>query len=51
MLLEVKDLSVQFQAGKKVLTAVNRVSFSLGEQEPLSGRSTSSRRWAWPPPA
>ncbi len=49
MLLEVKDLSVQFQAGKKVLTAVNRVSFSLGEQESLGlvgesgcGKSTTA---------
>ena len=49
MLLEVKNLSVQFTAGKKQLTAVNDVSFSLGEQDSLGlvgesgcGKSTTA---------
>jgi len=49
MLLEVKNLSVQFSAGKKQLTAVNDVSFSLGEQDSLGlvgesgcGKSTTA---------
>ncbi len=49
MLLEVKNLSVQFQAGKQFLTAVNDVSFSLGERDSLGlvgesgcGKSTTA---------
>lgn len=49
MLLEVKNLSVQFNTGKQLLTAVNDVSFSLGEQDSLGlvgesgcGKSTTA---------
>lgn len=49
MLLEVKNLSVQFSAGKQMLTAVNDVNFSLGEQDSLGlvgesgcGKSTTA---------
>jgi len=49
VLLEVKNLSVQFSTGKKLLTAVNDVSFSLGEQDSLGlvgesgcGKSTTA---------
>ena len=35
MLLEVKNLSVDFKVGKQTLRAVNRVSFSLGERDSL----------------
>lgn len=49
MLLEVKDLSVQFQTGKSVLTAVNQVSFTLAEKQSLGlvgesgcGKSTTA---------
>ena len=49
MLLEVKNLSVQFKAGKNLLTAVNDVSFSLNEGESIGlvgesgcGKSTTA---------
>lgn len=49
MLLEVKDLSVDFKVGKDMLRAVNKVSFSLGEKESLGlvgesgcGKSTTA---------
>ena len=49
MLLEVKDLTVQFRTEGQTLTAVNRVSFSLGEKESLGlvgesgcGKSTTA---------
>lgn len=49
MVLEVKDLTVQFRVGKDTLTAVNGVSFKLGEQESLGlvgesgcGKSTTA---------
>lgn len=35
MLLEVKNLSVDFKVGKQTLRAVNNVSFSLGERDSL----------------
>lgn len=49
MLLEVKNLSVDFKVGKQNLRAVNNVSFSLGEQDSLGlvgesgcGKSTTA---------
>lgn len=49
MILEVKDLSVQFQIGKDIYTAVNKVSFNLEEQDSLGlvgesgcGKSTTA---------
>jgi len=49
MLLEVKNLSVDFKVGKQALRAVNRVSFSLGEKDSLGlvgesgcGKSTTA---------
>lgn len=49
MILEVKDLSVQFKVGKDIYTAVNKVSFNLGEQDSLGlvgesgcGKSTTA---------
>lgn len=49
MLLEVKNLSVDFKVGKQTLRAVNNVSFSLGEQDSLGlvgesgcGKSTTA---------
>ncbi|CCQ96961.1 Oligopeptide transport ATP-binding protein OppD [[Clostridium] ultunense Esp] len=35
MILEVKDLTVEFQIGKNFLTAVNNVNFGLGQQDSL----------------
>ena len=50
MLLEVKNLSVDFAVGKQTLRAVNKVSFSLGEKDSLGlvgesgcGKSTTGR--------
>lgn len=50
MLLEVKNLSVDFKVGKQTLRAVNKVSFSLGEKDSLGlvgesgcGKSTLGR--------
>lgn len=49
MLLEVKNLSVDFQVGKQTLRAVNDVSFSLGKKDSLGlvgesgcGKSTTA---------
>ena len=49
MLLEVKNLSVDFKVGKQTLRAVNNVSFSLGEKDSLGlvgesgcGKSTTA---------
>lgn len=49
MLLEVKDLCVDFKVGKQTLRAVNNVSFCLGEKESLGlvgesgcGKSTTA---------
>ena len=49
MLLEVKNLSVDFKVGKQTLRAVNNVSFSLGERDSLGlvgesgcGKSTTA---------
>lgn len=49
MLLEVKNLSVDFAVGKQTLRAVNKVSFSLGEKDSLGlvgesgcGKSTTA---------
>lgn len=49
MLLEVKNLSVDFKVGKQTLRAVNKVSFSLGEKDSLGlvgesgcGKSTTA---------
>ena len=49
MLLEVKDLTVDFKVGSQMLRAVNKVSFSLGEKDSLGlvgesgcGKSTTA---------
>ena len=49
MLLEVKNLCVDFKVGKQTLRAVNDVSFSLGERDSLGlvgesgcGKSTTA---------
>lgn len=49
MLLEVKDLCVDFKVGRQTLRAVNKVSFALGEKESLGlvgesgcGKSTTA---------
>lgn len=49
MLLEVKNLSVDFKVGKQTLRAANNVSFSLGEKDSLGlvgesgcGKSTTA---------
>ena len=49
MLLEVKNISVDFKVGKQTLRVVNRVSFSLGERDSLGlvgesgcGKSTTA---------
>ena len=49
MLLEVKNLSVDFKVGEQTLRAVNNVSFSLGEKDSLGlvgesgcGKSTTA---------